>query len=133
DLKSFAIYNFAMPFIIITTNVPKEKIPDDFIGSFVKEIARIMEKPLTTITVILHAGVYMFRLGCPEPAASLVIRDVRKFDNKETNRNITDKIMKELLQHLDIVPQRVSAMLVAEDANTVGLAGGKLLSDVLKI
>ncbi|WP_411025417.1 phenylpyruvate tautomerase MIF-related protein [Salmonella sp. s55004] len=121
-----------MPHILITTNVPKQQIPDDFTSIIANDVSRILEKPLTLITVVLRSDVQMFRFGSTEAAASIMIRDIRKFDDKESNRFISEEIMKAALKHLDIVPNRINTILVSADPDKIGLAGGKLLSDVLK-
>ncbi|XP_071820973.1 D-dopachrome decarboxylase-B-like [Apostichopus japonicus] len=118
-----------MPLIFITTNLSKDKVPDNFISEFAEEVAHIMKKPIQVVTVAIRTDVQMFRFGSTDPAAVVMVRDLQPFDNPERNKKTSSGIINFVVEGLKLSPNRINTVMLPEDANCIGLGDGSLLSE----
>ncbi|PIK60832.1 hypothetical protein BSL78_02232 [Apostichopus japonicus] len=140
-----------MPLIFITTNLSKDKVPDNFISEFAEEVAHIMKKPIqvrgnTPLVIKLqqnetqteivrcysgntnrrsNVSIWLYR----PRAAVVMVRDLQPFDNPERNKKTSSGIINFVVEGLKLSPNRINTVMLPEDANCIGLGDGSLLSE----
>lgn len=63
-----------MPFVYITTNVPRAKMPKDFNKLATTKFAQLIGQPEEYMAIIVNAGADLAMCGTEEPAAVLNVR-----------------------------------------------------------
>ena len=62
-----------MPFVVLTTNIPDNRLPSDLNQSITQFLAGLFNKPAPDFSVIVDAGKRFTIGGTSEPAVMLVV------------------------------------------------------------
>uniref|UniRef100_A0A914C261 L-dopachrome isomerase n=1 Tax=Acrobeloides nanus TaxID=290746 RepID=A0A914C261_9BILA len=69
-----------MPFVVLTTNIPDNKLPSDLNQSITQFLAGLFNKPAPDFSVIVDAGKRFTIGGTSEPAVMLVIKSIGNYN-----------------------------------------------------
>ena len=94
-----------MPFLQINTNVPKEKITEEFSLNLTQVMAETLNKPKDYCAVHILPGQFISFGGTNEPCAYITLMSIGRLGVEE-NKKHTQVIMAEL-EKLYIPPSRV--------------------------
>ncbi|XP_022337851.2 macrophage migration inhibitory factor homolog [Crassostrea virginica] len=80
-----------MPLFVLYTNLPKDKIPEDFLPKTSAFLAKQLEKPESKVTVRVNADQMMITAGSADPCAIVEINNITDgAKNKDTAMAITN-------------------------------------------
>ncbi|XP_039253450.2 macrophage migration inhibitory factor-like [Styela clava] len=95
-----------MPSLTITTNVPKDEFPKDFLAGMTEILAKSLGKPEKYICVVVHPGTWMSFAGTEEACANCKLESIGKLSQPE-NIEHTKAIMSYLSEKLRITKDRM--------------------------
>nr|QAB05318.1 macrophage migration inhibitory factor-like protein [Modiolus philippinarum] len=91
-----------MPTFAVYTNLPKGKIPDDFLQATTDYIAERLNKPKSYVCVRVHPEQIMSFGGTTEPCASVDLYSIGSFEDKDKNNDHAEKIGEYIRKKLEI-------------------------------
>ncbi|CAI9737628.1 Hypothetical predicted protein [Octopus vulgaris] len=107
-----------MPILIINTNLPRAKIPQDFLSKATEMMSKQIGKPSKYFTICVHPDLIMSHGGSDDPCASVYVASIGKLGpdvNKDHSANIGSFIHETLkipmdrfyIQFNDLLPSNV--------------------------
>ncbi|XP_069820163.1 macrophage migration inhibitory factor-like [Dendropsophus ebraccatus] len=108
-----------MPTFELFTNVAKDAVPDNLLGSLTQQLAKATGKPAEYIAVHILPDQIMSFGGTTEPCALCSLKSIGKIggqQNKEYTKLLSDTLTKEL----HIPPNRVYITFVDLNPSNVG-------------
>lgn len=95
-----------MPLCVFYTNVPNEKVPEDFEIQLSQALAEILNKPIERITVNVIPGQRIVRGGSTEPTCWMNLWSIGVF-NAENNPVFASKLYPLISEKLGISNNRI--------------------------
>ncbi|XP_070573097.1 macrophage migration inhibitory factor homolog [Ptychodera flava] len=96
-----------MPMCTVTTNLPREKIADDFATSMSALLAKILDKPEQRVTIIVHTGILVSCAGSLDPAMIVQLGSIDRFGENRNNQKYADDIFKFVTEKTGIPFSRI--------------------------
>jgi len=120
-----------MPFVYITTNLPREKLPKDFNKTAAEKFSQIIGQPVEYLAVIVNAGADLSMCGSDEPAVVLVIK-ARDTFSAEKNDEFFKQAADFFRESLNIKQCRTYSEFEEYNPSFIGVCG-MTLSKVLEM
>uniref|UniRef100_A0A1W7RA73 L-dopachrome isomerase n=1 Tax=Hadrurus spadix TaxID=141984 RepID=A0A1W7RA73_9SCOR len=111
-----------MPCFVLNTNLPKEKIPPDFVKSTAELVAKTLGKPLSYIVVHINPDQLMGWGGGSDPCALASLMSIGKLGVQE-NKKHAAALYKHIEKHLGIPGDRMYISFFDADKSNVGYTG----------
>merc|ERR1719244_719935 len=107
-----------MPYLVLNTNVPKEKIPEDFHSDLADLVECLVKKPAAVVQIQINAGQDMTFGKTREPCAWCTLEVLNRID-LESNKIYAKALTDQLHQDLGIPIERMFLVFVDRGENNV--------------
>ncbi|KHN77607.1 Macrophage migration inhibitory factor -like protein [Toxocara canis] len=130
SIRFFAVaFNFwvassavAMPCFTINTNVPSDKVPQDFLKKTSALIAKALSKPESYVAVRVNPGQQMTFGGSADPCAVCTLESIGAVGGSRNNAH-AEKLYKHINETLGIPKNRMYISFVDIDPTTMAFNG----------
>ncbi|RZF41546.1 hypothetical protein LSTR_LSTR000260 [Laodelphax striatellus] len=111
-----------MPLFRIETNVPKSKVPDDFLKTTSKLIAKVLSKPESYCAVLIVPEQMMSFGGSTEPTGQASLMSIGQLGVAQ-NKVISAALFKHIEETLGIPQNRMYITFTDSPTSVVGYQG----------
>ncbi|GIY72725.1 macrophage migration inhibitory factor [Caerostris darwini] len=111
-----------MPTFTLNTNVPKDKIPEDFLKSTAKLVAEILKKPISYVVVHVNPDQLMSWAGTSDPCAVATLGSIGSLGTSQ-NAKISKALFDHVKDNLSINSDRMYITYVDLERANVGYLG----------
>ncbi|GIX79067.1 macrophage migration inhibitory factor [Caerostris extrusa] len=111
-----------MPTFTLNTNVPKDKIPEDFLKSTAKLVAEILKKPISYVVVHVNPDQLMSWAGTSDPCAVATLGSIGSLGTSQ-NAKISKALFDHVKDNLGINSDRMYITYVDLERANVGYLG----------
>ncbi|XP_067672261.1 D-dopachrome decarboxylase-like [Haliotis asinina] len=110
-----------MPMCVLYTNLKDSDIPPQLETRLAELIAKVLDRPMEYLNVVVLPGMRQFRLHNTDPACFLQITCIDAFD-KDRNPTYTPPILDFLKTNLKLQAERIVIQYLPAEPHMFGLA-----------
>ncbi|GAB1605162.1 macrophage migration inhibitory factor-like [Argonauta hians] len=111
-----------MPILCVFTNLPKDKIPQDFLSKATEMLSKQINKPSKYITISVHPDTIMSHAGTNDPCCSIQLSSIGKL-GQDVNKDHSQKIGSFITETLGIPMDRFYIKFDSLEPFNVGYNG----------
>ncbi|RWS22759.1 macrophage migration inhibitory factor-like protein [Leptotrombidium deliense] len=112
-----------MPNVEVTTNVPKDKIPNDFAKYLVDMVAKLYDYPVIYVDVVIRSDSKMSFGGKDNPAAVVNVTSLATDITKEKNKKICAALYPQFEKILGITGEMMMILFHGTTGDNIGFKG----------